>query len=152
MLEATNLAYVLKPFYTNKNKEIISSPKVYGFDTGFVCYFKGWDNLRSEDYGYLWEHLVLNELIARDFRPQYWRDKQKHEIDFIFNRKNEIVTIECKWKDTGFKPNSLEIFRSKYKKGRNIVVSANITKAYKRKIGDLEIHFSPLDDLADLIS
>ncbi len=39
-----------------------SAPKVYGFDTGFVCCFRGIDRPRREDLGLLWEHFVLNEI------------------------------------------------------------------------------------------
>ncbi|MBL8950191.1 MAG: hypothetical protein JNK82_05405 [Myxococcaceae bacterium] len=28
-------------------------PRVYGFDTGFVCHVRGWDSLRAEDHGSL---------------------------------------------------------------------------------------------------
>ena len=65
--------------------EIVAAPKVYAFDTGFMCYHRGWHELRREDLGLLWEHFVLNELHGqlqtRDIR--YWRDKQGHEVDFV---------------------------------------------------------------------
>ena len=40
VLEATYVAYVVRPFSTHKPTEIISAPKVYGFDTGFVRYYQ----------------------------------------------------------------------------------------------------------------
>src|SRR3990172_1775210 len=64
-LEATFVAHVLRPFSTHRATEIVSAPKVYGFDTGFVCYHRGWTDLRREDMGALWEHLVLNEVQGR---------------------------------------------------------------------------------------
>jgi len=48
--------------------EIVSAPNVYGFDTGVVSYYRGWQDLRLEDFGALWEHFVLNEIMARQ-RP-----------------------------------------------------------------------------------
>ncbi|MCM2279289.1 MAG: DUF4143 domain-containing protein [Oligoflexia bacterium] len=36
-----HIAYVLRPYHRNQAKEIISAPKVYFFDTGFITYFKG---------------------------------------------------------------------------------------------------------------
>lgn len=49
--------------------------RVYGFDTGFVAYHRSWSPLRRDDYGPLWEHLVLDELYAARQRRdvQYWR-------------------------------------------------------------------------------
>lgn len=41
VLEATFMAHVLRPFSTHRATEITSAPKVYGFDTGFVAYYRG---------------------------------------------------------------------------------------------------------------
>jgi predicted AAA+ superfamily ATPase len=42
VLETTFVAHVVRPYSTGKIAEIVAAPKVYGFDTGFVCYFRGW--------------------------------------------------------------------------------------------------------------
>lgn len=42
VLEATYVAHMIRPFSSHKPTEIVSAPKVYGFDTGFVCYHRGW--------------------------------------------------------------------------------------------------------------
>ncbi len=65
ILEATHVATVVRPFTTRRASEIVSAPRVYGFDTGFVAHFRGWRELRQEDLGLLWEHFVLNELLTR---------------------------------------------------------------------------------------
>src|SRR5215472_4672714 len=65
VLEATFVAHVIRPFSTRRPNEIVAAPKVYGFDTGFVCYYRGWQELREDDLGILWEHFVLNEMMAR---------------------------------------------------------------------------------------
>ena len=64
VLESTFVVHLIRPFAGGGAAEIVSAPKVYGFDTGFVCYHRGWHELRREDFGLLWEHLVLNELHA----------------------------------------------------------------------------------------
>ena len=88
VLEATFVAHVIRPFSSHRQTEIIAAPKVYGFDTGFVCAHRGWTELRREELGRLWEHFVLNEIQAhaqsRDLR--YWRDKRGHEVDFVWVR------------------------------------------------------------------
>src|SRR5574341_866695 len=106
-LEATFVVHVLRPFSTNRATEIIAAPKVYAFDTGFVCYHRGWHELRRQDLGVLWEHFVLNELQAhlqaREFL--YWRDKLKHEVDFVLVQKGKTpIAIECKWSSQEFDP------------------------------------------------
>ena len=62
MLAMTGVVTVLRPYATNAQRELVAMPKVYGFDTGFVCHARGWRSLRREDCGNLWEHLVLDEL------------------------------------------------------------------------------------------
>ncbi len=101
VMEETGAMHVLRPFSKHPRREITAMPKVYGFDTGFVCHAKGWRNPRREDFGPLWEHLVLDELKARFETAEifYWRDKQKHEVDFVVAcRGMPPVAIECKWK------------------------------------------------------
>ncbi|MBU4495201.1 MAG: DUF4143 domain-containing protein [Acidobacteria bacterium] len=56
---------MLRPFSSRKSTEIVSAPKVYAFDTGFVCHFKGWESLRPKDLGLMWEHFVLNEIQGK---------------------------------------------------------------------------------------
>jgi len=82
VLEATFVAHVVRH---RRPTEIIAAPKVYGFDTGFICYYRGWQDLRDDDLGTLWEHFVLNEIMARSQSREvfYWRDKRGHEVDFV---------------------------------------------------------------------
>lgn len=42
VLEATFIAHVVRPFSRSRSQEVIAAPKVYAFDTGFVCAFRGW--------------------------------------------------------------------------------------------------------------
>ena len=113
VLEATAVALVVRPFSSRRSNEIIAAPKVYGFDTGFVCAFRGWTTLRPDDLGRLWEHYVLNELTAQlqTTALRYWRDKQGHEVDFIWlPRGRTPLAIECKWSARDFDPASLLVF------------------------------------------
>jgi len=83
-LEATSVAHVVRPYSEGGSAEIVAAPRVFGFDTGFVSYYRGWSDLRSDDVGILLEHLFLNEAHAHGtpFAIHYWRDKAHHEIDF----------------------------------------------------------------------
>lgn len=150
VLEATFTAHVIRPFSSNRQNEIIAAPKVYGFDTGFVCYYRGWHELRNEDMGYLWEHFVLNELFAhRQTRDiNYWRDKQGHEIDFVINKRGHPpIAIECKWSDKDFDPANTKVFLGHYDKAQVYVVSHNVKHPYSRRYGDLTIKFINLAGL-----
>lgn len=68
---------------------------------GFVCFCRNWTNLRPDDFGSLWEHIVLNELkgCLQDLKIGYWRDKRHHEIDFVIQTAGQVapIAVECKW-------------------------------------------------------
>jgi len=150
VLEATFIAHVVRPFTRHKPTEIVAAPKVYGFDTGFVCYHRGWTELREEDMGQLWEHYVLNEIqgVLQVRTLRYWRDKRGHEMDFVHSMRGKApVAIECKWSAGAFDPKNLQAFRRQYPTGPNHVVSNDVTRSYQRKYGDIEVHFVSLSGL-----
>jgi predicted AAA+ superfamily ATPase len=142
VLEATGAVHVVRPFAKHPQREIVAMPKVFGFDTGFVCYAQGWRGLRREDLGGLWEHLVLDELRTR-FQPEevfYWRDKQKHEIDFVLARRGEPpVAIECKWKLAGARDSHFASFQALYPDARLVVVATDAGEPRAARDGRVEI-------------
>ncbi|NOT54996.1 MAG: ATP-binding protein [Deltaproteobacteria bacterium] len=144
VLEATFVVQVLHPFNTHRSTEIVAAPKVYGFDTGFVCYQNGWGQLRREDLGLLWEHYVLNELMAhlqsRDLR--YWRDKRGHEVDLVLTRRGHPPdTIECKWSVSHFSAQALSAFRRQYPEGENFVVAADTDRPFTQDFAGIKVQF-----------
>lgn len=150
VLEATMVAHVVRPFTTHKPTEIVAAPKVYGFDTGFVAYHRGWDSLRREDLGILWEHYVLNEIQAhtqaRDVR--YWRTKHGVEVDFVMaGRGSAPGAIECKWTAAEFDAGNLGAFRDRYPAGTNLVVTSDTPRPYERRMGGLVVTFLGINDL-----
>ncbi len=147
ILETTLLATVLRPYHKSAATELRAQPKVYAFDTGFVCYFKGIDALRDDDRGLLLEHLVLGEIAARagTGRLHHWRDKQKHEVDFVLEvgRKRTPLAIECKSAATRFDPTGLRAFRKLHPHGENWVVTLRDTDASCRRVDGHEVTFVP---------
>lgn len=150
-LEMTWVAHVIRPHSTHPATEITSAPKVYAFDTGFVYAFKGCNVDRPEDAGLLWEHYVLNEIMARGLgrAARYWRDKRGHEVDFVIARPGApLIAIECKWSSDGFDSKGLRAFRRQYPEGENWCVCADETSHYLRKEGGLEVVFMGIEALA----
>ena len=152
-LEATFVAHAVRPFSSRRANEIVAAPKVYGFDTGFVSYYRGWDELRSEDLGLLWEHFVLNEIHGRLKRRdlRYWRNKQGAEVDFVLAGRGERppVAIECRWRASSFDPSSLTAFRRLYPAGPSFVVATDVDAPYRRRFDGFEAEFVSLDALID---
>lgn len=147
VLEATFVAHVIRPFSTHRPTEIVSAPKVYGFDTGFVAYYRGWQDLRQEDLGMLWEHFALNEIMARQQTREisYWRDKRGHEVDFVLTgRRNKPIAVECKWSASDFDATNLQAFRRQYSDGENVVLAQDVDHHFSRHYGDIIVRFENL--------
>lgn len=150
VLEATSVAHVIRPFTTNKSSEIISAPKVFGFDTGFISHVRGWDTPRQDDLGTLWEHYILNEihghLQTHDVR--YWRDKHGQEIDFVLAQRGKPpIAIECKWSADHFEPGGLAVFGKRYPKATAYVVAHDVDRPFRRRAGELAVEVLNADDL-----
>ena len=150
VLEATFVVSVLRPFTTHRPAEIVAAPKVYAFDTGFVCYFKGWHELRSDDLGILWEHLVLNEIQAQlqTRRIHYWRNKRGNEVDFVLaGREKKPIAIECKWSASNFDPVGMQAFRRHYEIGENYVVVNDVDRPVRRSFGNIKVTLTNIPGL-----
>jgi uncharacterized protein len=152
-LEATFVVQVVRPFSSRRSTEIVSAPKVYGFDTGFVCHYRGWGALRNEDLGLLWEHVVLNEIQGRLQRRtlRYWRTKHGAEVDFVLplRSKGGAIAVECKWKAGSFDAMALSAFRRLYPDGPNFVVAPDVDTPYTRTYDDATVEFVSLDRLIE---
>jgi hypothetical protein len=152
LLEATFVVHRVRPFSSRRQSEIVAAPKVYGFDTGFVCAHRGWTTLRREDLGRLWEHFVLNEIHAVTQRRDvhYWRDKRGHEVDFVWLRRGRPpLAIECKWSADHFTPENLQAFATRYPEAELVVVAQDVARAYQRTFPGIAVAFVGLRSLAE---
>lgn len=150
ILEATFVVHIIRPFSSRRSTEIVSAPKVYGFDTGFVFFYQGWTQLRQDDLGLLWEHFVLNEIMAQtqSREVQYWRDKRGHEIDFVLTSSRQTpIAVECKWSAEGFSPRQLLAFRRQYPNGVNYVVAHDVDRPYTEAFNGISVKFVNLNTL-----
>jgi len=144
-LTIAHAAFLLPPFHGGGRREITRRPKAYAFDTGFVAHSRGWESIRSEDRGLLWEHLVLDMLrtqfVDRDLF--YWRDKSQREVDFVIRRPgNRADAIECKVNPDRFQAKSLAAFRALYPAGKNLVLSPSVKIPYTKRYQDLTVRFT----------
>lgn len=151
-LEITHAVTLVRPFHGGHRNELTKQPKLYAFDTGFVSFARGWDPLRAEDFGILWEHVVLEHLQAQapETPVRYWRDTRGHEVDFVLARtRDEVDAIECKWDPAAFDGSGLKVFRTHYPKGRNYLVTPAGQPAHDRRYGDLEVRVRTPSDITD---
>ena len=155
VLDATFVAHVVRPFSGGTTAEIVSAPRVYAFDTGFVCQHRGWRELRREDLGALFEHLVLNELhasLGSRGAIRYWRSKAGPEVDFVLDRPGRPVAIECRWSAGSFDPGGMRSFRGRHPGPLNLVVAADVARPFERRYGAIRVRFIGLEHLAPFLS
>ncbi|MEW6527492.1 MAG: ATP-binding protein [Spirochaetota bacterium] len=99
--------FLVEPYFANRGKRIIKSPKIYFTDTGlaaFLCGFEQASQLQNSSMaGYFFENYVANEIIkhysfyGRRTNLYYWRNTQGKEVDFIIEHASgKIIAIECK--------------------------------------------------------
>lgn len=106
VLETSFVAYRLNPYFNNFNKRLVSTPKVYFYDTGLAAHLLGIRTLEELDVhfakGNLFENLVITELMKKSLnkgrRPQFyfWRDNAQHEIDLLIQNGVDLEAIEIK--------------------------------------------------------
>lgn len=106
LLEASFIAFTLRPYHRNFNKRILKTPKVYFYDTGLVCSLLGIrmpTQLEQHPIrGSLFENFVIVETLKnflnKGVRPNmyFWRDQTGHEIDLILDEGGLMYPIEIK--------------------------------------------------------
>jgi len=105
-LENTFIINLLKPFYTNKRKEITKMPKVFLKDTGLRnMLIRNFNRLEARpDKGALVENFVYTEL-EKNLAPleelYFWRTQTKAEVDFVLKgAAQNLIPIEVKYRKT----------------------------------------------------
>ena len=81
----------LRPFFSNKNSELVKIPKIYFMDNGV-----------RNDSGFLFEGFVLSELLKSGIKTdaiKFWQDKNRHEVDIVLDFISEQLPIEIKYKE-----------------------------------------------------
>jgi hypothetical protein len=106
VLKTGFITFLLPPHYSNFNKRLIKSPKLYFYDTGLACYLLGIrspEQLQSHPLrGALFENYVMAEVAKaythRRIEPPlyYWRDRSGHEVDLIIEQDGLLWPVEIK--------------------------------------------------------
>lgn len=133
ILEASGQIVLLEPWFSNRTKSIIKSPKLYIADTGLLCALLNVRSARelllSPSVGAIWETFVFAQLRHRERaagRAQsvfFFRDRTR-EVDFVVDAGGRLELLEAKWTElpsTG-DANQLEFVRE-------LAGRANVTRA-----------------------
>jgi predicted AAA+ superfamily ATPase len=111
VLQASHLVFLVQPWFTNLNKRLVKTPKLYFCDPGLAAWFVGVRNTSHvtahPQRGALFENWVMTELLKaqanRGIKPSlhFLRDKEGHEIDaFIETAPGTFQAVEIKSGET----------------------------------------------------
>lgn len=132
LLEASFIAFKLKPYHNNFNKRIVKTPKIYFYDTGLLAYLLGIRTLKDIQVhfaqGQLFENFIILEKLKQAWNSKshdnfyFWRDRSGNEIDLLIERSNRLIAVEIK----SGKTISSDFFNSLYQ----FIKDKNGIKAY----------------------
>ena len=110
ILEACYLVYVIHPYFSNVEKRMVKTSKVFFADVGLLCHLSG---LRDPEHarsgpmdGAIFETAVLCEIMKTyshtGQRPQvyFWRTSYGQEVDFVVEDHGRLIPIEVKTSST----------------------------------------------------
>lgn len=110
LLQASSVVTLAEPYFGNRTKRLIKSPKLMFMDTGLAAFLAGFRSAEelfaSSHAGAFWEAYIFGQL-ARWFenrgRPQpihTWRTTNGHEVDLVIEQAGgKMIAIECKWQE-----------------------------------------------------
>jgi hypothetical protein len=111
---------MLKPFFTNRGRELKQVNKIYFFCSGIRnAILRDFRILNKRpDKGVLLESFVLHEIqkyLKVSQEIYYWRTREKEEVDFIIVQDRVPIAVEVKSRLEGFEvPQGLKSFFRKY--------------------------------------
>lgn len=106
ILEASYVVTLLPPYFSNTNKRLIKSPKLYFCDTGLACYLLDIESpaqlAHDKMRGHLFENLIVAEALKSRFNQgkrsnlYFYRDSNQNEIDLLMAENGKLNALEIK--------------------------------------------------------
>jgi predicted AAA+ superfamily ATPase len=135
VLEASGQVVLLEPWFSNRTKSIVKSPKLYLADTGLLCALL---NIRSEEdllgspsAGAVWETFVFAQLRHRERRAGrtgnlfFWRDRTR-EVDFLLEVGGRLQLFEAKWTELASADDAVNLVFVRDVSGRRRVAAGGV--------------------------
>jgi len=144
--EQTFIIKTVKPYFTNLKKELTKSPTVYFNDLGMLNFSKGGFRTSPLD-GMLFQNFIYINLKEKYDKGlshvNYWRTKDKAEVDFIIHTDYGVVPVEVKIKKikNPTVSRSYKSFITKYSPIKGAVVNLELT--YELTSGETKVLFMP---------
>lgn len=106
VLETSGLVYLLQPYFSNINKRIVKTPKLYFLDTGLCSYLTQWPSAGSLEIGAM-SGAILETYMFSEILKSYWhngktphfyyyRDTNQREVDLVIETGEGLYPVEFK--------------------------------------------------------
>lgn len=106
ILESSHIIYFLQPYFTNLNKRLIKTAKMYFLDTGLCTYLTEWSSSATLESGAMsgsiLETFAITEIIKSYWHNgqqaplYYYRDKDQKEVDLLIFKDDAFYPVEIK--------------------------------------------------------
>ena len=106
ILEASYIAFRLRPFHANIRKRLVKSPKLYFYDVGLAAHLigiEGADQIATHPLrGALFENMIVVEAMkyrwnrGRSASLSFFRDSRGLECDLVVEESGRRIAIEIK--------------------------------------------------------
>jgi len=144
ILEKTFITSYALNFHTNKQSELVKSPKIYFYDFGMRnVILNNFELTNLSDLGGLYENFIYMELLrCGDDVVKFWRTKTKAEVDLIVEKSGKFIPIEVKSNiNSNVVEKSFRSFIKRYNPEKGYILSLDYQN--ERIVGDCDISFLP---------
>lgn len=111
LLQSIFIIFKLKPWFSNTDRRLVKTPKVYFVDSGLLSYLlrfpSTWSLSESSRFGQVLENFVVSEILKQcswekeRMEVYHFRTQNGEEVDIILqDRKGSFVGIEVKSSST----------------------------------------------------
>jgi uncharacterized protein len=110
VLESSFIVFQIQPYFSNFNKRVTKSSKLFFYDTGllsFLLKIKDADSLKiSKHKGAVFENFIVSEFVKLNYHQNklrdifFWRDAVGHEVDLVWQDDEQLNLMEIKASET----------------------------------------------------
>lgn len=153
LLVTSGIVYLLYPYAQNIGNRMTKMPKIYFLDTGLACYLTKWNSWEALEAGAksgeMLETFVVSEILksywhnGRTPNISFYRDKEKREIDLIFEENGLLYPVEIK-KKTNPNKDDIKYFPILEKTGFNVGNGAVICPSQDYKPIQKNVNIIPI--------
>ena len=110
LLQSSAVVALIEPYYGNRTKRLIKSPKLVFLDTGLAVFLAGFrsevDLFGSSVSGAIYESYVFGQILRQaasqgeSIAINYWRTANGPEVDLVIEQGGgKVAAVECKLKE-----------------------------------------------------